>query len=88
MELGLQHAGSEDSIPLVRLLAAHAFMPFAFASIRGTSDEEVAASRSLGLQAADMAKRLGRSDLASAALDAASSGSMILGRYGDDLEPR
>jgi class 3 adenylate cyclase len=86
LEIGLQHAGSQDSVPLVRLLAAQAFMPFAFGRIRGTTDEEVAQSRAVGLRAADMAKRLGRPDLASAALDAASSSSMILGRYGDDLE--
>ena len=70
----------------MRLLIAEAFLPFAYGPVRGASDEAVASSRAKGLRAAEMAERLGRPDLASAALDGASSGSMIVGRYGDDLE--
>ena len=61
-------------------------MPFAYAPVRGMTDEESTrrAGRS-ALRAAEIAERLGRPELVSGALDAASSTTIILGRYGDEL---
>ena len=45
LTIGYEHAGQQDSIPLVRLLIAEAFLPFAYGPLRGTSDEAVASSQ-------------------------------------------
>src|SRR5262245_34582827 len=81
IDLGLERAPdrSEDRI---RLLTAAAFTPFGFAPIRGTTAGEVDACRLQGLEAAETALEIGRPDLASAALDGASSALVTFGDYG------
>ena len=87
VDVGVDAAGDTDSEPLVRLLAAQAFRPFA-APPDGPpiSDKEVAEAQAAGTRAADMARRLGRPDLESEALDGWSSANVAIGRYGD-FEP-
>jgi hypothetical protein len=84
--IGFDHIGEGDSVERVRLLTARAFAPFAYAPIRGTDQEELTISRRGGVEAATMAERLGRPDLASAALDGATSTGVIVGRYVHDIE--
>jgi class 3 adenylate cyclase/tetratricopeptide (TPR) repeat protein len=81
LDLGIAHA-PKGSTALVRLLTARAFGPFAFAGERGTSEEEVDEAVRAGLDAAERAHAMGRPDLASAALDGASSAPVVVGRYG------
>lgn len=85
LRIGLEQAGTQDSVTLVRLLTGQAMIPFAYVPVRGIIEGEAAASRAVALRAAEMAERLDRPDLVSGALDAASSSSIILGRYGDDI---
>lgn len=81
LDIGLQHAGDADSEELVLLLMAKAFIPFAFPErMRGAFDFEEA--RLAGERAAEIAERLGRPDLESAALDGVGSGLMTQGLYG------
>jgi class 3 adenylate cyclase/tetratricopeptide (TPR) repeat protein len=84
LELGLAHAGSDDSAELVQLLIASAFGPFAFFEDEADA-AAVDAARSAGERAAAMALRLGIPTLASGALDAVSACLMSQGRYGDML---
>ena len=85
LELGLAHASQEPNETLVRLLTAQAFRPFGLATTRPDAsdrrahDDAVAA----GLRAADLALSIGRTDLASAALDGAISAPIDLGLYGE-----
>jgi class 3 adenylate cyclase/tetratricopeptide (TPR) repeat protein len=85
LQLGLRHAGNKDTEELVLLLTAKSFLPFAFPErMQGAADFEEA--RQAGERAADIAERLGRPDLVSAALDGAGSGLIPQGLYGP-LEP-
>jgi class 3 adenylate cyclase len=85
LEIGLEHAGNADSEELVRLLTAKSFLPFAFPErVRGPAALEEA--RTAGEAAAEMAERLGRPDLLSAALDGVESGLITEGLYGP-IEP-
>src|SRR5918992_5096340 len=59
-----------------------AFTPFAFASRRGSTQQEVDECLQAGLEAAEAALALGRPDLASAALDGAGSALVTIGDYG------
>ena len=86
LEIGLRHAGDEPSETRIRLLTGQSMIPFAYGPIRGLLDTELTESRAIALRAAEMARELGRPDLESAALDATSSTTIMLGRYGDDLE--
>jgi hypothetical protein len=81
LELGLERA-PEGSANRIRLLTAAAFEPFAYSSRRGTSPEEVRACHRRGMEAAEAALAMGRPDLASAALDGASSALITAGDYG------
>ena len=75
LQLGLEHARSMppgDSEEMVRLLSIKAFWPYGFPE-QADSDEELEAAEEEGKRAAAMAQRIGRPDLESAALDAASS---------------
>ena len=69
----------------VQLLGIKASWPFAFPTL-DFSDEELDRIELDGLEAADMAIRLGDADLASATLDQATSPSLRRGRYGRALE--
>ena len=68
LNIGREHAGTQDSIPLLQLLIAESFLPFAYGPVRGATPEAVELSREQGIRAEEMAMRLGRPDLASAAL--------------------
>jgi class 3 adenylate cyclase len=82
IDVGFSHLPGGDSEERVRLLMARAFTPFAFGAHRLLSTEELAASEAAGLDASAMATRLGRPDLASAALDAAVSAPGNAGDFG------
>jgi hypothetical protein len=82
LDLGMAHVEDAESEELVRLLLARAFVPFAFGSRRAISDDEYERARADGERAADMAMRLGRPDLASAALDGAGATMWPRGLYG------
>jgi class 3 adenylate cyclase len=71
IEIGFEHVPEGDSEERARLLMSRAFRPFAAWTRRIVSEEELRESESAGLAASDMAIRLGRPDLASAALDGA-----------------
>jgi class 3 adenylate cyclase/tetratricopeptide (TPR) repeat protein len=85
LDLGFAHVGDGDSEELVRLLSARAFGPWAVGTNRQVEPEEFEAARAAGLEAADIAMRLGRLDLASGALDGASSANITMGDYGKDM---
>src|SRR5437588_7490225 len=78
LERGLRAAGAEDSEAKVRLLTAKAFSPWGFRSTHGVVVAmPVDEAREAGEQAAGMAKRLGRVDLESGALDALASSYIV-----------
>jgi class 3 adenylate cyclase len=73
IEIGLANAPEGDSEERTRLLIARAFQPFAAGTQRMLGDEELEVAERDGLEAFEMASRIGRPDLGSAALDAAGS---------------
>jgi class 3 adenylate cyclase len=81
LEVGLTSAGLSDSEETTRLLIAKAFWPNSLGEGRGTEQEELEAKAS-GEQAAAMALRLNRPDLASAALDGVGQFFQDRGLYG------
>src|ERR1051326_2763043 len=84
LRLGMEHAGKlpkGDSEELVRLMTVRAFWSYVFSDDAG-SDEELDAAEKDGMKAAEMARRLGRPDLESAALDGAESNLMARDRHG------
>jgi hypothetical protein len=81
IEIGLSAAGPEETVPLVRLLGAKSFVPFAYGSRRDVPDEESEEAVASGIAAADIAERLGRPDLASMALDGAGAALVERGMY-------
>ena len=85
LELGIDHLPPGDSRERVQLLGVKASWPFAFPAL-DFSDAELDRIELDGLEAADMAIRLGDADLASATLDQATSPSLRRGRYGRALE--
>jgi class 3 adenylate cyclase len=82
IRIGFEHLPDGDSEERARLLMSRAFRPFAAWTRRIVSEEELRESESAGLAASDMAMRLGRPDLASAALDAAVTAPGNRGDYG------
>ncbi|HET8526623.1 MAG TPA: adenylate/guanylate cyclase domain-containing protein [Actinomycetota bacterium] len=81
LELGMENSGPDDSEELARLLIVKAFWPASLGEGRGTEQEELEAKKS-GEQAAAMAMRLGRPDLASSALDGVGQFFQDRGLYG------
>jgi hypothetical protein len=81
LELGMASAGPADSEKLARLLIVKSFWPASLGEGRGTEQEELEARES-GEQAAAMAMRLDRPDLASAALDGVGQFFQDRGLYG------
>jgi class 3 adenylate cyclase/tetratricopeptide (TPR) repeat protein len=81
LEIGLRHLPGGDSEERVRLLTVQAFWPYSFRESAST-EAEVQQARESGERAADMAVRLGRADLASAALDGVISYYQAYGLYG------
>ncbi len=69
MDVGFENVGKKDSPTLAHLLSLRAFWPFAFLRDRPFSDEELAKAIESGERANEMALRLNRPSLASAALD-------------------
>jgi class 3 adenylate cyclase/tetratricopeptide (TPR) repeat protein len=85
LELGMAHVPEGDSEERARLQAIGASWPFAFPGLDVTPEEGLAYERQ-GIEAADMALRLGRPDIASGALDAAAGYSIARGLYQRTLE--
>jgi hypothetical protein len=81
LEAGMASAGKDDNEALARLLIVNSFWPASLGEGRGTEEEERAARES-GEEAAAMAMRLGRPDLASAGLDGAGQYYLGRGLYG------
>ena len=80
LDLGMHHGHRiGDSPELVRMLTAKSLWAFGFP--RGKTDDELDQADADGRRAADIARRLGRPELESAALDGASSAWILRGRY-------
>ncbi len=89
LQIGYEHAGQLDTPERAGLLTLEAFWPHAFPRPQERAHEAlVSADRSLtsGEQAVAMARRLGRPDLESAALDGVGANYIALGRYERALE--
>jgi class 3 adenylate cyclase/tetratricopeptide (TPR) repeat protein len=86
LEIGLAAAGPDDSEERARLLVARSFAPDSFRE-PWVDDEELDRAAATGEEAAAMARRLGRVDLESAALDGITSAHQSLGRYGPMEDP-
>jgi tetratricopeptide (TPR) repeat protein len=80
LELGLRHAGDDDSEARVLLLAAQGFWSFGFGI--DLSDEEGERAGRAAEAALQMARRLGRADLELLALDAHAARLNARGLYG------
>jgi class 3 adenylate cyclase/tetratricopeptide (TPR) repeat protein len=89
LEIGLRQAGTGDNEELARLLTVRSFWPYSFRD-KTSSDDELDRARTAGEEAAAMAARLDRPDLASAALDGIGSYYISRGLYGqmDDVVER
>jgi tetratricopeptide (TPR) repeat protein len=86
LDLGFEHAGKEDSPTLARLLTNRSFWPFAFERDRPLSDKEFDEAVEAGQRAAEMALRLNRPALASAALDGVGGAYLARGRGAEPVE--
>ena len=91
LKLGMEHASflEGDSVALVRLLTSKSFYAYGFPG-SAESDEELDAAMKDGIRAAEIARRLGRPDLESGALDGATSNLMAQDKWGsmDDMMNR
>ncbi len=85
VDLGFRYLPDEETEEGVRLLSARAFGPFSFSFLRTVAPREYEQAAADGERAADIAMRLGRPDLASVALDGASSAAVTRGLYGQSL---
>lgn len=89
LQIGFAHAGASDTPERARLLTLEAFWPHAFPRPQERAHEAlVSPERSIGAgeEAVAMARRLGRPDLESAALDGVGANYIALGRYDRALE--
>src|SRR5207302_11502533 len=84
LDLGMSVVPGDDNEPRVRLLAAEAFWPWVFPDT--TTPEAVQPALEAGREAADMALRLDRPDLASFALDGVGAILMTQERFTDVLD--
>jgi class 3 adenylate cyclase/tetratricopeptide (TPR) repeat protein len=80
-ELGIAHLPPGDTEERIRLLGIRALWPFAF-SPEAYSEAELEELEAAGLQAAEMARRMGLPNRASAAFDQATGPWVSSGRYG------
>ena len=81
IDLGLRYLPSGDSEERIRLLALQAGWPFAFPQDEYT-DEELTGFERVGIEAAEIAERMGLWDLAAGALDNAGAAIVSTGHYG------
>ncbi len=81
IDIGFAHLPEGDSEERARLLFARSFRPFTSAMERRWTQEELREAERAGLEAAEIGMRLGRPDLASAALDAAVTSSGNVANY-------
>ncbi|MGH9167043.1 MAG: ATP-binding protein [Acidimicrobiia bacterium] len=79
VEVGLSQVEEGDSEVRLRLLMARSMWPWAFGF---TDQADLDRAEEVGEEAVAMARRLGRADLESAALDAGGSAYMVGGRFG------
>ena len=80
LDLGLEHAGPGDGEARARLLTSSAVMPLAFFEA-AAPEREFEAARARGQEAVEIARRLDRPDLESAALDGLGSHAYSRGEY-------
>ena len=80
-ELGIAHLPPGDTEERIRLLGIRALWPFAF-SPEGYSEADLEELEAAGLQAAEIARRMGLPNRASAAFDQATGPWVSSGRYG------
>jgi len=85
LDIGLDHAGKDESESLARLLTVRAFGPWAFSRSRQVTEEERRRAVADGERAAEMALRLGRPSLASGALDGVAAVHLSKGLSGPAL---
>jgi class 3 adenylate cyclase len=85
LEAGLERMPPGDTEAGVRLLGAKSFLPFATFGA-GFTDDELDEAYRLGSDAAAMALRLGRYDLASGALDGVIAVRQMQGRYAEIVD--
>jgi class 3 adenylate cyclase len=78
---GLAAVGDRDTEELARLLVVQSFWPYTFRDQR-YDEEQLRTAREAGERAAQLALRLGRETLASAALDAVATFYVSKGHYG------
>jgi len=83
VEIGMAHVRDEETEENVMLLMAKAFGPFSIGPGRPLRPGEAEEALAAGRRGADIAERIGRLDLTSAALDGACSVPVTQGRYGD-----
>src|SRR5437588_7565523 len=81
LDLGLRPAPSDDNEPRARLLSASAFWPWTFGE--GSTEQGRRSALDAGNEAAQMALRIGRADLASGALDGVGAILMTEERFSD-----
>jgi class 3 adenylate cyclase/tetratricopeptide (TPR) repeat protein len=81
LDVGLSHAGTGDTEERIRMLTVQSFWPYSFRG-KTSSDDELDRARRAGEDAAAISLRLGRADLASAALDGVGSYYVSRGLYG------
>jgi len=86
LDTGFAHAEKGDSAVLVRLLTNRSFWPFAFERERPLSDQEFNEAVEAGQRAEEMAVRLNRPSLASAALDGVGGAFLARGRGAEPVE--
>ena len=84
LDIGLKFLPEGDTPERVQLLAVDASWPFGYAD-RDYTDEEMERLTQAGMEAVAIARRLGRPDLESAALDHASTVFTYRGLYGEAL---
>ena len=80
LDLGMRHVPQGDSEERARLQACRASWPFAFPQLELSREEGLGCERA-GMEAAEMALRLARPDIASGAFDAAAGFAISLGSY-------
>jgi class 3 adenylate cyclase/tetratricopeptide (TPR) repeat protein len=83
VEVGLAHAQPESEAR-IRLLIARSLWPFAFRR-EGYTEEEAETAMAAGNEAVEIALKLGRPDLVSAALDGVAGTDFIRGLHGRNL---